>query len=388
MVAPSALGDSALVIAKAVPSVPNALAALANMEAEFSSAKTYEAFQKIERKVDALKTLFRDVAEVKNKCERVVLAASQRIGEEIQRHPKATAPYRHPSIAIARAVLPPDGRGAIGVERHARSRLQRLAAIPRPDLDAIATRIQDAGKDATVNAVLRVVKEGEIQAKRAAYEARTERGGTVADLAQLAASGRRFAVIYSDPPWPFETYSPNGQHTSVEHHYGTMTIDEIKRVPVEALAAKDCALFLWTTWPRLEGALEVISAWGFAYKTAAFTWVKQNKSGDGLFTGNGYWTRSNSEICLLATRGAPTRIAKDVHQIIMAPVGAHSAKPDEARRRIERLVLGPYLELFARQKTDGWFAWGNEIPAEEDPAMARRRRGRPPKIKTPLEAAE
>jgi N6-adenosine-specific RNA methylase IME4 len=81
--------------------------------------------------------------------------------------------------------------------------------------------------------------------------------------------------------------------------------------------------------------------------------------------------------------------ARGCHQIIMAPVGAHSAKPDEARRRIERLVLGPYLELFARQKTDGWFAWGNEIPAEEDhPAMARRRRGHPSKIKTQLEAAE
>ncbi len=103
MVAPSALGDSALVIAKAVPSVPNALAALANMEAEFSSAKTYEAFQKIERKVDALKTLFRDVAEVKNKCERVVLTASQRIGEEIKKEPKANSPRRPGDLRISQA---------------------------------------------------------------------------------------------------------------------------------------------------------------------------------------------------------------------------------------------------------------------------------------------
>jgi N6-adenosine-specific RNA methylase IME4 len=89
--------------------------------------------------------------------------------------------------------------------------------------------------------------------------------------------------------------------------------------------------------------------------------VKQNKSGEGLFSGMGYWTRSNSEICILATRGAPKRLATDVHQIIMAPVGEHSRKPDEARSRIEQLVGGPYLELFARGKArPGWDTWGNE----------------------------
>jgi N6-adenosine-specific RNA methylase IME4 len=77
--------------------------------------------------------------------------------------------------------------------------------------------------------------------------------------------------------------------------------------------------------------------------------------------GMGYWTRSNAELCLLATRGRPMRWAMDVPQVIMSPVGEHSEKPEEARRRIERLVSGPYLELFARRAAPGWTTWGNEM---------------------------
>ena len=149
-----------------------------------------------------------------------------------------------------------------------------------------------------------------------------------------------------------------------DNHYETSGIDEIKALPVAALAAKDATLLLWGTWPQLPAVLEVIEAWGFTYKTVAFVWVKQNPSGDGLHTGMGYWTRANSEYCLLATKGSPKRIAPDVHQIVMAPLGEHSAKPEEVRRRIERLLDGPYLELYARKATDGWTCWGNEISRE------------------------
>ena len=132
-------------------------------------------------------------------------------------------------------------------------------------------------------------------------------------------------------------------------------------MPVASLAAGDAVLLLWGTWPRLPDVLEVIKAWGFTYKTVAFVWVKQNADGDGLHTGMGYWTRSNSEYCLLATKGAPKRLAADVHQIILAPVGEHSAKPEEVRRRVERLFAGPYLELYGRQPIAGWTVFGNEI---------------------------
>jgi N6-adenosine-specific RNA methylase IME4 len=76
----------------------------------------------------------------------------------------------------------------------------------------------------------------------------------------------------------------------------------------------------------------------------------------------GYWTRSNAELCLLATKGAPSRLAADVHQVVMAPVGEHSVKPDEVRARIQRLLPGPYLELYGRKLVPGWTVWGNEIP--------------------------
>jgi N6-adenosine-specific RNA methylase IME4 len=94
--------------------------------------------------------------------------------------------------------------------------------------------------------------------------------------------------------------------------------------------------------------------------------VKQNPNGQGLFTGMGYWTRANSECCLLATRGSPVRIARDLHQVITAPVAEHSRKPDEARLRIQRLLNGPYLELCGRLPVDGWTVWGNEVPLTYD----------------------
>ena len=136
--------------------------------------------------------------------------------------------------------------------------------------------------------------------------------------------------------------------------------EEIEALPIADLAADDCALFLWAVMPQIPEALRVIEAWGFEYKTCAFVWVKQTKDGERFATGMGYWTRANAEICLLATRGSPTRLNADVHQVVATPRGAHSAKPDEVAARIERLVGGPYLELFARQPREGWKVWGNQ----------------------------
>jgi N6-adenosine-specific RNA methylase IME4 len=108
--------------------------------------------------------------------------------------------------------------------------------------------------------------------------------------------------------------------------------------------------------------VEIMRAWRFKPSTIAFTWIKQNAGGDGLHTGMGYWTRSNTEVCFIATKGSPARLATDVHQVVMAPVGEHSAKPEEVRRRIERLFAGPYLGLYGRTPVPSWTVWGNEIP--------------------------
>jgi N6-adenosine-specific RNA methylase IME4 len=176
---------------------------------------------------------------------------------------------------------------------------------------------------------------------------------------------KHFAAILADPPWRFDAWSGKGTARSADNHYQTMTMREIARLPVDELAADDCALFMWACWPSINDALRIIDAWGFQYKTCAFSWMKADPyrlfADDATpFAGMGYWTRANTEPCLLATRGRPKRLHADVRQGIIAPRREHSRKPDEIHGRIERLVGGPYLEMFARQARPGWTVWGNQ----------------------------
>lgn len=186
----------------------------------------------------------------------------------------------------------------------------------------------------------------------------------------------QFGAILADPPWRFKTYNEKGRNrcpdwkrfkSSPAKHYETMSFEDIKALPVGKVVAPDCCLFMWVSWPMLENALELVDAWGFTYKTCAFDWMKPAKSGLPAM-GCGYWTRANTEPCLLATRGKPKRIHADVRQAILEPRREHSRKPDCVHERIERLVAGPYLELFARQSKPGWVTWGNE-PTKFDRAV-------------------
>lgn len=152
-----------------------------------------------------------------------------------------------------------------------------------------------------------------------------------------------------------------------------MAIEEIGRLPVAGLAAEDCVLFLWGINPMLQQAMWLMNEWGFAYKTVAFVWVKSR--GDPSWApkyhmGLGYWTRANTECCLLGTRGKPRRLSKGVRQLLVEPLREHSRKPDTIYERIESLVEGPYLELFARQRWPGWDAWGAEVDRFREPVHA------------------
>lgn len=190
----------------------------------------------------------------------------------------------------------------------------------------------------------------------------------------------RYRVIYADPPWTFGTYSRKGKGRSPEAHYDCMTLEDIKALPVAEWAADDCVLLLWATDPLLEKAFDVIRAWGFTYKTVGFYWAKLQK-GTGVllidqrsfFTGMGFWTRANPEQCLLATRGHPKRRASDVRKLVVAPRREHSRKPAEVYDRIEALVEGPYLEMFARSARAGWDAWGEETGVLDIGASLKRR---------------
>lgn len=182
-----------------------------------------------------------------------------------------------------------------------------------------------------------------------------------------------YGALLVDPPWNFKAWSdfkelPDGSKTrATERHYNTMSSAQIAALPVSDVAADDCVLFLWACWPMLRDAWDAIDSWGFIYKTCAFDWMKAHVSQIDMFrddadvqVGLGFWSRANSEPCLLATRGKPIRLNADVRQGIIEPRREHSRKPDCVHGRIEWLVAGPYLELFARKEVPGWTVWGNE----------------------------
>ena len=172
---------------------------------------------------------------------------------------------------------------------------------------------------------------------------------------------KRYSIIYADPAWHYQTWGEGGKR-NVTSKYKTMSMQEIWDLPVCDIAENDCVLFLWVTYPLLVEGVETIKRWGFTYKTCAFSWVKKNKVADSLFWGLGYWTRANNEICLLGTKGNPKRVSKSVHQVVVDKIREHSRKPDCVRDRIVQLCGDlSRIELFARQRVEGWDAWGNEV---------------------------
>ena len=180
---------------------------------------------------------------------------------------------------------------------------------------------------------------------------------------------KKYKIIYADPPWSYNSASAKGTSRGVaERHYNTMSLKEIKQLPIKDLAdGGGAVLFLWITFPHLHEIVELLSAWGFEYKTVAFNWIKIYKHSKKPILSLGYWTRSNAEICILATRGKdyPRRISKAVSQIIMSDKEEHSKKPNIVRQKIVELMGDlPRIELFAREKIEGWDSWGNEVPNE------------------------
>lgn len=192
---------------------------------------------------------------------------------------------------------------------------------------------------------------------------------------------KKYQIIYADPPWSYYVWSEDKKQAQgcAKRHYQTMTIEDICALPIKEIADKDCKLFLWATPPCLPEALKVIISWGFVYKTIAFAWVKTNKRQvmeqsaflpiDTIdrFYGIGYWTASNIELCLGALKdgGQLNRQSSAISQIVLAPRREHSRKPDEVRERIVELCGDlPRIELFARQKVEGWDCWGNEVESD------------------------
>ena len=169
---------------------------------------------------------------------------------------------------------------------------------------------------------------------------------------------KKYQIIYADPPWEWKTYSDKGRKKTPDIHYPLMSLEELGKLNVPA--DDNCILFLWVQDGHLKNGIELGEKWGFTYKTIGFVWDKQN-------FGMGYWTRKGAEICLLFTKGKPKRKDAGVRQFISSKAREHSRKPDEVRSGIVRLMGDlPRIELFARQKTEGWDVWGNEVESDID----------------------
>ena len=226
-------------------------------------------------------------------------------------------------------------------------------------------------------------------------------------LAMSELPSGRYGAILCDPPWRFRTWSAKGRGRSPdgdratdpetgmyrdgqsnsrpERHYATMTMEDLKALPLAEVAAADCVLFLWAVDAMIPEAIELGRAWGFRYSTVGFYWIKMRRIRsirglsrillefwDSLFPmGTGYWTRSNPEQCLLFVRGKPHRKSRSVRKLIVSRRRTHSHKPDEQYRRIEALVDGPYLELFARFEREGWTSWGDQLGAANGPLFEK-----------------
>ncbi len=189
-------------------------------------------------------------------------------------------------------------------------------------------------------------------------------------LGDVFPSGK-YEIIYADPPWDYKDKALAGNRGAC-CKYPVQSHEWLLSLPVAQIAAQDCCLFLWVTMPKLNQVFEVISAWGFEYKTCAFVWVKRNKRSLDWFWGMGRWTRANAELCLLATKGMPKRMSAGVHSVIDDPIGDHSQKPRLVRKRIVELCGDkPRIELFSRESVKGWSCWGNNIGPERTAAVQR-----------------
>jgi len=181
-------------------------------------------------------------------------------------------------------------------------------------------------------------------------------------MKQIPFPNKKYQIIYADPPWSYKD-KMSGHSFSLDHEYKTQSKQWISQLPVQEISENTCCLFLWVTCPLLDEGIEVLKAWGFKYKTVAFCWSKITKTGKKV-SNLGRWTMGNIELCLLGIKGKPNkwRIRKNIKQLVEAERTKHSKKPKEVRERIVALLGNrPRIELFARERTEGWDVWGDEV---------------------------
>lgn len=176
---------------------------------------------------------------------------------------------------------------------------------------------------------------------------------------------KKYQVIYADPPWSFNSKKTGGSMKSgALAQYNTMSIEDLKAMPVEAITTDDAILIMWYVGSQPQEALDLAKAWGFTVKNMnGFVWDKLTVKGNPVF-GMGFYTRAGSESALIAIKGKAGNLIADhsVRAVRKAKIGAHSQKPDEFRSDIVQMCGDvPRLEMFARQSAQGWDCFGNEV---------------------------
>lgn len=308
-----------------------------------------------------------DVANIRDKAEALRMYAKQRGNVEMERwvsEIKVRAAHRLGELSAAlttsercRTDLHPTAGtqtkraalAAAGISTSSANRCELIASVPVSEFEGYIIKASSEGRVITADAVLKAVAKQRKRAKIATVSP-MQHWCEVADLARFADGDVKCGTVLADPAWQYGNQSTRG---ATEGHYVGMSVDEICALPVARIAAKQAHLHLWTTNAFLFDAKRVIEAWGFEYKSC-YIWVKPQ-----MGMGN-YW-RVSHEFMLLGTRGNESFSDRGLMSWGRFDRRQHSAKPEEIRQLIEKASPGPRIELFARRKAPGWYAWGNAI---------------------------
>jgi N6-adenosine-specific RNA methylase IME4 len=201
-------------------------------------------------------------------------------------------------------------------------------------------------------------------------------------FADLPTTPGGFACVHADVPLRFHSNSRERPGRNAMRHYRCFDYPDFEKLPVADVVAKDAWLFLWVPgpWLVLGAHVPLVKAWGFKVSGMGFTWIKLNRNNTSallfadfdLRMGPGLTTRKNAEFAVLGRRGKPKRLSASVLETIVAPIREHSRKPDEIYQRIEQFCAGPYLDLFARQRREGWTVYGDQTSRFDFEGPAQR----------------
>ena len=307
--------------------------------------------------------------ELQINAQEMVIRAERRLGEMVIQIKKTTGlneggrPAKGTKFTGSESelVAPRPSLDDIGVDKRLSSRAQKLASISDRAIEARLAAWREGAARGAERVTVNLLRAGD---KRERREARETELGAAQAARNLALPAKRYGVILADPEWRFEPWSrETGMDRAADNHYPTSVTEVIAARPVQSIAARDCALFLWATAPMLPHALTVMAAWGFAYKSHIIA-VKPR-------IGTGYWFRSEHELLLLGTCGdvpapAPGTQWSSTREM---PIGRHSEKPDWQYELIEAYFPSlPKIELNARKGRPGWDSWGLDAPAQAEAA--------------------